>query len=52
MAAHLAARPQGRHGEHRYDFDDLGIDRTAVDAGFARYVEAFHVPKRPPPTAS
>src|SRR5262249_33899568 len=46
MAAHLADQPQGRHGEHRYDFDDLGVDRATVDAGFARYVEAFHVPRR------
>jgi hypothetical protein len=46
MATHLAAQPQGRHGEHRYDFDDLGVDRATVDAGFARYVHAFHVPRR------
>lgn len=44
MAAHLAARPQGRHGEHRYDFDDLGLDRGAVADGLARYVEHFGVP--------
>ena len=41
MATSLAARPQGRHGEHRYDFDDLGLDRTATAAGFERYAAAF-----------
>ena len=25
--AHLAARPKGHKGEHRYSFDDLGLDR-------------------------
>ena len=44
MAAALAAKPQGRHGEHSYSFDDLGVDRAAVAAGFARYVERFGVP--------
>jgi hypothetical protein len=43
MEAHLAARPQGRHGEHRYDFDDLGVARSEVDAGFARYRDRFGV---------
>ncbi|MCU1373297.1 MAG: hypothetical protein JWO68_583 [Actinomycetia bacterium] len=43
MAAHLEARPQGRHGEHHYAFDDLGLDRPAVAAGLARYVEHFGV---------
>ncbi|MCU1483985.1 MAG: hypothetical protein JWN67_731 [Actinomycetia bacterium] len=44
MAAHLAAKPQGRHGEHSYSFDDLGVDRASVAAGFARYVSHFEVP--------
>ena len=29
MAAHLAERPKGAKGEHRYSFDDLGLDREA-----------------------
>jgi hypothetical protein len=44
MAAHLEAKPQGRHGEHHYAFDDLGVDRAEVERGFARYVEHFQVP--------
>jgi hypothetical protein len=43
MAAHLASSPQGRHGEHRYDFDDLGLDRASVDASFASYRARFTV---------
>ena len=44
MAEHLAAQPKGRHGEHRYDFNDLGIGRGEVDAAFARYVARFSAP--------
>lgn len=44
MRAHLDARPKGRHGEHRYDFDDLGLDRAATCASLAGYVEHFGVP--------
>lgn len=44
MAAHLAARPQGHHGEHRYDLEDLGGDRAGLEATFARYVSRFVVP--------
>jgi hypothetical protein len=44
MAGHLAARPQGRHGEHHYSFDDMGLDRDAVATGFRRYVDHFGVP--------
>jgi hypothetical protein len=44
MQEHLAASPQGRHGEHSYSFDDLGLDPAPVAAGFARYVDHFEVP--------
>jgi hypothetical protein len=44
MEAHLDARPKGRHGEHRYDFADLGLDRADTVAGFERYVSHFAVP--------
>lgn len=44
MAAHLEARPKGRHGEHRYSFDDLGLDRAETVAGFAPYISHFAVP--------
>jgi hypothetical protein len=46
MEAHLAARPKGRHGEHRYDFADLGLDRATTAAGFERYVTHFAVPTK------
>ena len=44
MAAHVAATPPGRHGEHRYEFEDLGLARTEVRARFARYIERFGIP--------
>jgi hypothetical protein len=44
MDAHLAARPQGHHGQHRYDLDDLGVARAELEATFARYVSHFGVP--------
>ena len=44
MQAYLDATPKGRHGEHRYDFDDLGLDRDEQRARFARYLDHFHVP--------
>ena len=47
MGAHLAARPQGRHGEHSYRFDDLGLDRAATAAAVSEYATHFHVPMRP-----
>lgn len=41
MAESLAERPRGRHGEHSYSFDDLGLDRAATAARFARYRTTF-----------
>lgn len=46
MTSHLTARPQGHHGEHRYDLDDLGLDRAELEATFARYISHFGVPAR------
>ncbi len=40
----LAARPQGRHGGHRHDFADLGLDRDTERARFAAYQRRFDVP--------
>jgi hypothetical protein len=45
MAAHLAERPKGARGEHRYSFDDLGLDREGERARFARYRTHFAVPE-------
>ncbi len=44
MAAHAAATPPGKQGEHRYRFGDLGLTRAEVRARFARYIERFDVP--------
>jgi len=44
MRAALAARPKDLHGEHRYAFEDLGLDRDTEVRRFARYRERFRVP--------
>ncbi len=43
IRAHLAAHPQGALGEHRYSFDDLGLDRAAERERFGRYQRHFGV---------
>jgi hypothetical protein len=44
MQAYLDATPKGRHGEHHYDFADLGLDQAEQRAAFAGYTTHFHVP--------
>lgn len=44
MSAYVAATPPGKHGEHRYEFEDLGLTRAEVRARFARYIERFDIP--------
>jgi len=44
MRAYLASRPKDLRGEHRYAFEDLGLDRDAESRRFARYRERFGVP--------
>lgn len=44
MRAWVAARPRGRHGEHRYRFEDTGLDLETERARFAAYRERFGVP--------
>lgn len=44
MAAYVAATPPGKHGEHRYEFEDLGLTRDEVRARFARYIDRFDIP--------
>ena len=44
MRAYLDAHPQGAHGEHRYSFDDLGLNPDEVRARFGRYQSSFDVP--------
>jgi hypothetical protein len=43
MRAYLDAHPQGRHGEHRYSFEDLGVDPRDARERFARYQSFFGV---------
>jgi hypothetical protein len=40
---YLAAKPKGKHGEHRYTFDDVGLDEDSVRATFTRYVEHYGI---------
>ena len=44
MAAYVDATPPGKHGEHRYEFEDLGLTRAEVRARFARYIDRFDIP--------
>ncbi len=44
MSAYAAARPQGRHGTHRYRFEDTGLDLEAERERFAAYRQRFGVP--------
>ncbi|MET7304677.1 sulfotransferase [Embleya sp. NPDC005575] len=44
MRAHLADRPQGRHGRHKYSFEDLGLDREDVRSRLTDYQKRFLVP--------
>lgn len=41
---HLARRPRGAHGEHRYSLADFGLDAATERARFARYQAHHDVP--------
>ena len=43
MEAYVAATPPGKHGEHRYQFEALGLTRAEVRARFSRYIERFDI---------
>ncbi len=43
MAAHVAATPTGRHGAHRYRFEDLGLSQAEVRSRFERYMDRFEI---------
>ena len=40
---YLAAKPKGKHGEHRYSFDAVGLDEDHVRATFAAYVAHYGI---------
>lgn len=44
VRGHLAARPQGAHGVHRYELRDTGLDPVAERRRFARYQATYDVP--------
>lgn len=44
MRAYLAAKPKGRHGAHRYEFENTGFDREAERRRFADYQDRYGVP--------
>jgi hypothetical protein len=44
MRAYLAAKPRGKHGEHRYRLEDFGIDRERLRRAYAGYCARFDVP--------
>lgn len=44
MRAYLDAKPKGKHGEHRYSFDDTGLDLDAERERFRAYYDRYDVP--------
>jgi hypothetical protein len=45
MRAYLDAKPQGRHGAHRYAFAETGLDAAAEAERFRPYRERYGVPR-------
>lgn len=44
MLGYLAAKPKGKHGEHRYEFEDTGADASEERERFRAYQERYDVP--------
>lgn len=44
VQAYIESHPQGKHGKHRYSFDDTGLDLAEERAKFKAYQERFGVP--------
>jgi hypothetical protein len=44
VVGYLAAKPQGKHGAHRYDAADWGFDADALRDQLAPYVQRFEIP--------
>jgi hypothetical protein len=47
IEAYLAARPQTKHGVHRYSAADYGLDPEALRSDFAGYMTTFGVAAEP-----
>jgi hypothetical protein len=43
MRDYLAAKPKGKHGEHRYEFEHTGFDLAAERERFRAYRERYGV---------
>ena len=44
VVAYLAAKPRGKHGEHRYSASDWGFDPDRLRADLADYLARHQVP--------
>lgn len=44
MRTYLDAKPKGRHGAHRYEFENTGFDRAAERERFRAYQQRYGVP--------
>ena len=38
LRAHLAANLKGKHGEHKYDLSDVGLNAEEISVRYAGYV--------------
>jgi Sulfotransferase family len=45
LAEWTAANPKGKRGKNTYRFEDYGLDRSEVEAGFDPYRQAFNIPR-------
>jgi len=45
MRAYLDAKPKGRHGAHRYDFEHTGFDISTERERFADYLTKYDLPE-------
>lgn len=43
MQDYLRAKPQGKHGLHRYSLQDFGLDEDAIRTQFAQYVQHYGI---------
>lgn len=48
MRAHVASRPKGQHGAHRYNLSEFGLTSGAVSERFADYVERYQITSETP----
>jgi hypothetical protein len=44
MEAWLSENSQTRHGTHRYQLEDFGLEREGLEPHFKAYMERFGIP--------